>query len=144
MKRISILWWAMAVIACAMSIYYAATDVPIMWAGFAVLSTALALSGVVYHPLTLPRLIRYVPAAELFPRFYGLAWWSINRHGAYCAPIPLNVLICLLRGVWFRLKSGGIKVPVTPFDAYWQGRRDAALSKAQCSKESTTNGPQYL
>lgn len=66
----------------------------------------------------------YVGRYEKMPRFYGVAWCCINKDGAYCAPVPLNILIGTLRNLWWWLKSGWRRMPYSPHEAYRQGRRD--------------------
>ncbi len=87
--------------------------------------------------------LRLVPSHTMIPPFYGVAWVCYNQDAAYCAPIPLNILFGMLRSVWICLKCGWIRMPMSPRDAYNQGRSDMAQDMDRkngidCSKNTHT------
>lgn len=69
------------------------------------------------------RIVKFILRGEALPRFYGIAWGSLHRPGAYCAPIPLNFPIGWVHAAWCYLKLRGVKMPVTVHQAYAEGLR---------------------
>jgi len=47
---------------------------------------------------------RFVPEMDELPRGYGVAYRSVTKHGAICYPIPLNLVVRWLYGVWLWLR----------------------------------------
>jgi len=77
------------------------------------------------------RVIRKVAMGENIPGFYGIAWVTYNAPVAYCAPVPLNLVIGLARGVWFWLRHGWRDMAVTTHAAYAQGLQKGREQVAQ-------------
>ncbi|MCE3602730.1 hypothetical protein LXA47_03840 [Massilia sp. P8910] len=86
----------------------------------ALLSSAFVLNLLVWQS---HRIVMFVLHGEKLPRFYGVAWDSLHRPGAYCAPIPLNLLIGWAHAAWCYLKLRGVKMPLTVHQAYAEGLR---------------------
>lgn len=49
---------------------------------------------------------RFIPAGEMLPRGYGVAWWRWELDSAVVLPIPINVIAGWLHRVWFWLMRG--------------------------------------
>lgn len=70
------------------------------------------------------KIIKTVRENELLPRFYGVAWRSFNSPSIFCLPVPLNLIVGVLRSMWMFCKHGSRRIYMNPRAAYDQGRRD--------------------
>lgn len=71
------------------------------------------------------KLHKIVPEGSMLPRFYGVAWVLFQSRAALCLPVPLNLVVALLRAVWLFMKHGWRPIPVNPRAAYELGLRTA-------------------
>ena len=47
-----------------------------------------------------------IPRGEMMPTWYGVAWCDYTRMDVYvCYPLPLNIVMNLLRAVWIEVKQ---------------------------------------
>jgi hypothetical protein len=88
----------------------------VLWS--VLLAVDLYLNALFYN------VVRFVKSGDMLPRFYGLAWMEVDRKGAMCAPVPLNVLMAVIYFSWNWAKNGCRQVPLTLHAAYEQGRFD--------------------
>lgn len=71
------------------------------------------------------KLVKRCKEMEIISPFYGVAWVDWLSRDTVCMPVPLNLIAALARGAWIYLRHGYRSVPVSPRDAYHQGRKDA-------------------
>jgi hypothetical protein len=55
------------------------------------------------------------------PRGYGVAWRPMEGREVVCYPVPVNVAMCFLRDVWWRLCMPGSHRDKVLGDAYYRG-----------------------
>ena len=77
------------------------------------------------------KIAKEVLEGERYPKGYGLAWRDFSRRVSICYPVPLNLILNLLRRLWhwsllsFRLKHSA-------FDkTYLEGYRNGSDETAQ-------------
>lgn len=69
---------------------------------------------------------KWIPELAPIPRGYGIAWLTGHAFGAYCLPIPLNVIAGLGHSLWLRLKFPFTSDPLIA--AYGKGYADGQQS----------------
>lgn len=52
------------------------------------------------------RVLKFVPACEVIPKWFGLAYRAHYADGGYFALIPLNFFIGWAVAIWWRLQRG--------------------------------------
>jgi hypothetical protein len=68
--------------------------------------------------------IRMIRRAEMISAWYGIAWPCYRSDSVYCMPVPLNVLVAIVRGIWLWMAFGYRPVPWGAHEAYRQGYLD--------------------
>lgn len=51
----------------------------------------------------IPSIKKIVNEDEQIPIHYGLAWYCMDRYAMVCYPVPLNIVLRLLRTIWIKL-----------------------------------------
>ncbi len=76
--------------------------------------------------MRIPTIRKNVTELGIIPRFYGVAWRDFTFVGSVCYPIPLNIIIRVLHGYWYKLKVPWFKCPQENREAgaYAKGRED--------------------
>lgn len=71
------------------------------------------------------KIVKRINKGEMLPPFYGVAWQDWYGDVAVCLPVPLNLIAAIGRSIWIFMRHGHRHVPMSPRDAYYQGKNDA-------------------
>ena len=72
---------------------------------------------------------KYIKMGQMLPAYYGIAWHQFDRDIAVCLPVPLNLVVAILRNIYSFIKFGHIRVFANQRDAYRQGYSDGKNAK---------------
>ena len=72
---------------------------------------------------------KYIKDGQMLPPYYGFAWYQFEIGITACLPVPLNLIVAILRNVYSFMKYGNIRVFNNPRDAYRQGYNDGKNNK---------------
>lgn len=76
------------------------------------------------------KIAKEVHNGEIIPAWYGVAWVRLEVDAAICYPMPLNLLIAVVRSIAIWMRHGYRAVPYSARDAYAQGLREWKRSNA--------------
>lgn len=60
----------------------------------------------------------------MLPAFYGFAYREYDKDYIVAYPMPFNLLVRIIRGIYLFLRHGWHEVAADPREAYAQGKND--------------------
>lgn len=86
------------------------------------------------------KLKKVIRRGRMIPGWYGIAWLDYTENSVICYPIPLNVVVAVIRNIWTWLEFGYRGVSPNVRDAYRQGYEECERKMGKMGKMEKGGG----